>query len=1656
MNRLWQKTSGICKRVTVSMIVMMLCMATVQGYARESADESSPGQTEQVPAAGAAGSVSGVTISGDDVIFADETVSGWHIIAEKIMSGPSLNNVSVDLGYTGVEVSEFVQEASEGCIYFAVKLYIEKTGGTEKFEWEKLILSDSDGNEYHRIDDTFLVDLGLKHMPGNDLNFGANEGWIVYEISDLSGGLTLSYEFPEGTFSCSLSMQDAIPAGSQEDTVAETQVGSTTEAATKSPDASQAETEGMEDTDTSENMDDISAADDDAVSDSVAAAGSTDAEGDTPAAENTVQMAGTSVAETDIFARQNGIDKALHEELENAGDFSDPTVIVDPYGASPLTAVVIFRTEEEVGGTITVKGKDAVNDITGTFEAASEHIVPVYGLYNGETTQVEMTLDDGSTNTLEITTEKQDLEFGEFDAQMIDADAYDYGKLTFVYPFGGTIYAVDSVGDIRWCYSGGGSMGVHPLKNGHLMVPSAFMLKSTYYKEGLQEIDLSGKIYNMYAIPGGQHHDFQEMPNGNLLVAGDAADLSSIEDHVVEIDRQTGEVVWSIDMKDLLPTDTGKSASMDTDGSEELDWCHNNSVWYDESTDRVLLSARHLDAIIAVNRSDKTLAWILGDPTGWEGVDPDLFFTPEGDDFEWQYAQHQVTMLDNGDIMLFDNGTAKVKRVNGEDRVTGDDVYSRAVVYRIDTQNMTIRQIFQYGKERGAEWYADWVSGAESQDGTADNLWITAGSHLYSPEEDRCDYYPKDMMTPGLIKSSIIDQVVDGKLVYELVISGDTYLSLAFRSSRIAMYGDSCAQDIDTVPRYLGSLGMTKPAFTTTISGETLPAQDWNFVMDTVKLSVNGTYTSEHKADEIGEDYLILSNGSDDRYYSVTQYKTESESGEGTTVSVNGWLSREGLEGTWDISMMLDGTVYATGYTIGQDGVSARQAETEATAPIEVEMTEVVQEETEAAAEAAPAETETTEAVSEETAAAEEAAPAETEAVEAAEVSAAQTGSSEQQISSEEAAEEEIAEAEDAEDVENTTKIYGFYERLIDAPLDSRDYQLISENDASSELIETDIAKENTLVAECVHIDQMVEDELASGNYSFEEPLVISNPYQDAPLTGLIVFTTPQECGVRVTVKGKTENADISGELEPSAEHRVPVVGLYPGSDNTVLLELLGEDGSVTESKEIIMTTDPLPTLLTDAIGIIKTSGDSAYQLTAVYGQATKLPFAYDCNGDIRWYIDQETGNYGLYMLSNGRIIMQDDSGYSPNYQKPQATNLYEMDYLGRYYQMYYVANGTHHEVIEKEPGGNLLVLTSSLLGYYEDEIIEIDRETGEIVASLVLTELFAGTYTDRTDWAHINTVSWQKEEDTILISCRNLHSVMKIGWTDHQVKWILADPRFWEGTAFEKYVLKADDEDFQWQYQQHTAYQLTADLDNDPNTVEISIFDNHTAGYREIPFYDDLTGSYLMVVSVNESEMTVSCDKNIEVIRSAITSSTIYDEASGHIFGMCGHIPDELYYGLRGMNYEIDYETEEILNQFSLRKTFYRASEVVLNYEDLASRMEVGENYIKGTLKHAVKTDEMAEVPEKILTEEEVSAKITGQVLYLTAFDHSISQVILQGSAGSYVYDIATYPQYSSKYEELSVAVPVPLQNLEPDTYEVICMYQDEPGRIDGSITIG
>ena len=524
---------------------------------------------------------------------------------------------------------------------------------------------------------------------------------------------------------------------------------------------------------------------------------------------------------------------------------------------------------------------------------------------------------------------------------------------------------------------------------------------------------------------------------------------------------------------------------------------------------------------------------------------------------------------------------------------------------------------------------------------------------------------------------------------------------------------------------------------------------------------------------------------------------------------------------------------------------------------------------------------------------------------------------------------------------EKRRKKYGYYDQELNASMDLENPVYITENDGSANELETDIPRETTRIASSYEIDQQLQAELENG-YSWEEPMVIQNPYQVSPLTAVIIFDTKEECAVRFTVKGKTEAADISGEVEAAVSHRIPVIGLYPAMENTVVLELLDKSGKVTDSQEITITTDELPDKLDDAVKPVKTSGGSAFELTMVYGQRTTFPFAYDCMGDIRWYMSGEFTS-GIYMLSNSRMIVASNEAFMPSQAKPQTTNLYEMDYLGRAYTMYYVAGGNHHEVIEKEPDGNLLVLTSSLEGHIEDKIQEIDRQTGEVVNELIMEDIFGGKYEDRVDWTHLNTVSYQPETDTIVISPRNLESVVKLNWTTKEIQWILCDPRFWEGTEYEKYVLQPEG-DFVYQFQQHTAYQMETDLDGDDQTIEVSMFDNHYVKVRKsdvLQYFDGEKESYLLVYAVNEAEKTVKQIKKIPTVWSTITSSAIYDADSNHIFGMCGHVKDSED-KRRGMNYEFDYDTEELINQFSIKSYYYRASEMKIDWNDLAAVMEI------------------------------------------------------------------------------------------------------------------
>lgn len=174
--------------------------AAAEDSEEEDSQEEESGEDEEDASEGTKANTARTNSNYGDVV----SVSGWNITVEDVEINSSLENVSVDLGYTGVETSDYKKEADAGKTFCLIKLKIEKDGSKETLDWANLKLTDGEGNEYTRMDDEFITELGMTRMAGTSLNFGSNEGWIAFEINENAEGLELSYPFEEEAYNYAL------------------------------------------------------------------------------------------------------------------------------------------------------------------------------------------------------------------------------------------------------------------------------------------------------------------------------------------------------------------------------------------------------------------------------------------------------------------------------------------------------------------------------------------------------------------------------------------------------------------------------------------------------------------------------------------------------------------------------------------------------------------------------------------------------------------------------------------------------------------------------------------------------------------------------------------------------------------------------------------------------------------------------------------------------------------------------------------------------------------------------------------------------------------------------------------------------------------------------------------------------------------------------------------------------------------------------------------------------------------------------------------------------------------------------------------------------------------------------------------------------------
>ena len=217
------------------------------------------------------------------------------------------------------------------------------------------------------------------------------------------------------------------------------------------------------------------------------------------------------------------MEKQIQDEnkLEISGyTLDDPNVVLNPYEISPLTALVIFETDEEVSPEVTIHGDSDLTTYTHTFAKGTEHYLPIYGLYAGRENKVTIKCGD-EEKELTIKTDELPDDFilptsVKKDESKLSNDLYFYTPSS-----SGYTAAYDVNGDVRWYLTESAIWEINRLDNGRLLVSTERLAEVPYYSTGLYKMDMLGKIYTEYSLPGGYHHDYYEMENGNLLVASD-------------------------------------------------------------------------------------------------------------------------------------------------------------------------------------------------------------------------------------------------------------------------------------------------------------------------------------------------------------------------------------------------------------------------------------------------------------------------------------------------------------------------------------------------------------------------------------------------------------------------------------------------------------------------------------------------------------------------------------------------------------------------------------------------------------------------------------------------------------------------------------------------------------------------------------------------------------------------------------------------------------------------------------------------------------------------------------------------------------------------------------------------------------------------------
>ncbi len=386
-----------------------------------------------------------------------------------------------------------------------------------------------------------------------------------------------------------------------------------------------------------------------------------------------------------------------------------PYIVLNPYRATPLTALIRFKTEKPAGVRLTVKGKGGAPDVSFDYpNPQTEHRLPVLGLYPKHNNQIELTVyADEQEKTYPLFIQTQPLERRNIYVPIVKKDKDNY----FYFSSAGFVY--DEYGFARYHIKKAGLLYFYPEE-----------IVTENRQHGLKRFDLWGRELQQYPYPAGFTsftHGIGRMPNGDFLVIGTQKGMTMVfdgkkqpthRDILLVLDYKTGKEIKRFDIAELLNPTRENIVRPAFVPYIPADWLHMNSVQYDATDNSLVISGRHV-GMAKIDYETGALKWVFGPALGYEKSGRDgnggalwhkvLVAVDENgkpfntgiqqgvvasSDFYWPTTTHDAKVWGNGYFSILNNGdTPYDKRI-----VSHKD--SHGMIFKIDESQKTIRLVW--------------------------------------------------------------------------------------------------------------------------------------------------------------------------------------------------------------------------------------------------------------------------------------------------------------------------------------------------------------------------------------------------------------------------------------------------------------------------------------------------------------------------------------------------------------------------------------------------------------------------------------------------------------------------------------------------------------------------------------------------------------------------------------------------------------------------------------------------------------------------------------------------------------------------------------------------------------------------------------------------